>query len=84
MAPSTAATTATTTVNPTRTPTSPQKDEEREEGGAAPPSPLPEFVYKITPTPPPDPIPEAYPLSDLDRTDGFVHLSTAWQVSTAY
>jgi len=48
----------------------------------APPSPLPEFVYKITPTAPPDPIPEAYPLSDLDRQDGFVHLSTAQQVST--
>ncbi|KAK0728429.1 hypothetical protein B0T26DRAFT_738776 [Lasiosphaeria miniovina] len=46
----------------------------------APPSPLPEFVYKITPTAPPDPIPEAYPLSDLDRQDGFVHLSTAWQI----
>ncbi|KAK3378083.1 hypothetical protein B0H63DRAFT_478844 [Podospora didyma] len=46
----------------------------------APPSPLPEFVYKITPTAPPDPIPEAYPLSDLDREDGFVHLSTSWQV----
>jgi hypothetical protein len=48
---------------------------------AAPPDPLPEFVYKITPTAPPDPIPEAYPLSDLDRQDGFVHLSTAKQVS---
>ena len=73
---------ATSTAAATITP--PQKDEEREEeeGRAAPPSPLPEFVYKITPTPPPDPIPEAYPLSDLDRKDGFVHLSTAWQVST--
>ncbi|KAK0719742.1 hypothetical protein B0H67DRAFT_643057 [Lasiosphaeris hirsuta] len=45
-----------------------------------PPSPLPEYVYKITPTAPPEPIPEAYPLSDLDRQDGFVHLSAAWQV----
>ncbi|KAK3308991.1 uncharacterized protein B0T15DRAFT_509392 [Chaetomium strumarium] len=45
-----------------------------------PPSPLPEFVYKITPSAPPDPIPEQYPLSDLDRQDGFVHLSAAWQV----
>ncbi len=44
-----------------------------------PPSPLPEFVYKITPTSPPDPIPEQYPLSELDRQDGFVHLSTSWQ-----
>ncbi|KAM7216282.1 Protein of unknown function (DUF952) domain containing protein, partial [Rhypophila decipiens] len=46
----------------------------------APPSPLPEFVYKITPDAPPAPIPEAYPLSDLDRQDGFIHLSTAWQI----
>ncbi|KAK4104122.1 hypothetical protein N658DRAFT_443962 [Parathielavia hyrcaniae] len=45
-----------------------------------PPSPLPEFVYKITPTAPPDPIPEQYPLSDLDRQDGFVHLSVSWQL----
>ncbi|KAL2015616.1 hypothetical protein VTK56DRAFT_5094 [Thermocarpiscus australiensis] len=45
-----------------------------------PPSPLPDFVYKITPTAPPDPIPEQYPLSDLDRQDGFVHLSASWQV----
>ncbi|KAL2142225.1 hypothetical protein VTI28DRAFT_1423 [Corynascus sepedonium] len=45
-----------------------------------PPNPLPEFVYKITPTAPPDPIPEQYPLSDLDRQDGFVHLSASWQV----
>jgi hypothetical protein len=44
-----------------------------------PPSPLPEFVYKITRTAPPDPIPEQYPLSDLDRQDGFVHLSVSWQ-----
>ncbi|KAK0616102.1 hypothetical protein B0T17DRAFT_510644 [Bombardia bombarda] len=45
----------------------------------SPLSPLPEYVYKITPDAPPDPIPEAYPFSDLDRQDGFVHLSTAWQ-----
>ncbi len=44
-----------------------------------PPSPLPDFVYKITPTSPPDPIPEQYPLSELDRQDGFVHLSASWQ-----
>lgn len=43
------------------------------------PSPLPDFVYKITPTAPPDPIPEQYPLSELDRQDGFVHLSASWQ-----
>ncbi|KAK4113884.1 hypothetical protein N656DRAFT_777925 [Canariomyces notabilis] len=45
-----------------------------------PPSPLPKFVYKITPTAPPDPIPEQYPLSELDRQDGFVHLSAPWQI----
>ncbi|KAH6845152.1 hypothetical protein B0I37DRAFT_379311 [Chaetomium sp. MPI-CAGE-AT-0009] len=45
-----------------------------------PPSPLPEFVYKIVPSAPPNPIPEQYPLSDLDRQDGFVHLSTSWQI----
>lgn len=46
-----------------------------------PPSPLPEFVYKITTDPPPSPIPAEYPLSDLDAQDGFIHLSTAWQVN---
>lgn len=45
-----------------------------------PPSPLPEFVYKITLEAPPSPIPESYPLSELDQKDGFVHLSTSWQV----
>ncbi|KAK4138055.1 hypothetical protein BT67DRAFT_432178 [Trichocladium antarcticum] len=43
-------------------------------------APLPEFIYKITPTAPPDPIPEQYPLSALDQQDGFVHLSTSWQL----
>jgi len=52
--------------------------------GLVPPSPLPEFVYKITPEAPPDPIPEAYPLSDLDRQDGFIHMSTAWQVCSLF
>ncbi|KAK3988335.1 hypothetical protein QBC44DRAFT_104226 [Cladorrhinum sp. PSN332] len=46
----------------------------------APPSPLPSYVYKIIPSAPPSPIPESYPLSDLDKQDGFVHLSTSWQV----
>lgn len=41
----------------------------------------PTYAYKIIPTAPPSPIPEEYPLSELDRTDGFVHLSTASQVS---
>ncbi|KAK0735657.1 hypothetical protein B0T21DRAFT_412267 [Apiosordaria backusii] len=48
--------------------------------GELPPTPLPTYVYKIIPSAPPSPIPEAYPLSDLDRKDGFVHLSTARQV----
>ncbi|KAK4168810.1 hypothetical protein QBC43DRAFT_81157 [Cladorrhinum sp. PSN259] len=46
----------------------------------APPSPLPTYVYKIIPSAPPSPIPDFYPLSDLDKQDGFVHLSTSWQV----
>jgi hypothetical protein len=40
-----------------------------------------EYAYKITPTEPPSPIPAEYPLSDLDKKDGFIHLSTSWQVS---
>ncbi|KAK1827839.1 hypothetical protein QBC39DRAFT_290444 [Podospora conica] len=47
-----------------------------------PPTPLPEFVYKITTDPPPTPLPAEYPLSDLDAQDGFIHLSTAWQIPT--
>ncbi|KAI9058190.1 hypothetical protein FKP32DRAFT_1582397 [Trametes sanguinea] len=42
--------------------------------------PLPSYVYKILPSPPPSPLPAALPLSDLDRQDGFIHLSTAAQV----
>ncbi|KHN96910.1 uncharacterized protein MAM_05019 [Metarhizium album ARSEF 1941] len=40
----------------------------------------PKHVYKIIPTAPPEPIPHYFPLSDLDRQDGFIHLSTAQQV----
>ncbi|KJZ79531.1 hypothetical protein HIM_01000 [Hirsutella minnesotensis 3608] len=40
----------------------------------------PKFVYKILPTEPPNPLPSKYPLSDLDKTDGFVHLSSGAQV----
>ncbi|CAM1501100.1 Fc.00g102620.m01.CDS01 [Cosmosporella sp. VM-42] len=40
----------------------------------------PKYVYKIVPSCPPEPFPEEYPLSDLDRNDGFIHLSTATQV----
>ncbi|KAK6841788.1 hypothetical protein PG987_002648 [Apiospora arundinis] len=46
----------------------------------SPPSPLPKYVYKIIPTAPPSPIPETYPPSDLDKQDGFIHLSNAEQV----
>ncbi|KAH8893469.1 hypothetical protein GQ53DRAFT_822150 [Thozetella sp. PMI_491] len=46
----------------------------------APPDPLPQFIYKIIPTAPPEPIPDPYPLSELDQKDGFVHLSAAFQV----
>lgn len=44
------------------------------------PSTLPKYLYKIVPEAPPYPLPEEYPLSDLDRNDGFIHLSTAEQV----
>ncbi|EMR65463.1 hypothetical protein UCREL1_7560 [Eutypa lata UCREL1] len=46
------------------------------------PSPLPTYVYKILPSAPPTPLPSEYPLSELDRKDGFVHLSSATQVPT--
>jgi hypothetical protein len=40
------------------------------------------YIYKLVPlsAPIPDPLPEALPLSNLDSTDGFIHLSTAVQV----
>ncbi|KAF2124270.1 hypothetical protein P153DRAFT_302573 [Dothidotthia symphoricarpi CBS 119687] len=44
------------------------------------PSPLPTYLYKILPSAPPSPLPERLPLSDLDRNDGYIHLSTAEQV----
>ncbi|KAF4988957.1 hypothetical protein FGRMN_9430 [Fusarium graminum] len=40
----------------------------------------PKYIYKIIPLAPEDPIPDEHPLSDLDRNDGFVHLSTSTQV----
>ena len=40
---------------------------------------LPEYVYKILPEAPPDPLPARLPLSDFDAKDGFIHLSTATQ-----
>ncbi|WYZ41328.1 hypothetical protein EsH8_V_000223 [Colletotrichum jinshuiense] len=44
------------------------------------PSQPPAYLYKIVPEAPPSPLPAEYPLSDLDRNDGFIHLSTAEQV----
>ncbi|PFH52856.1 hypothetical protein AMATHDRAFT_189062 [Amanita thiersii Skay4041] len=42
----------------------------------------PAYLYKIVSshTPPPDPLPQRLPLSDLDVASGFIHLSTATQV----
>ena len=44
------------------------------------PSPPPKFVYKILSEKPPEELPNALPLSELDAKDGFIHLSTAEQV----
>lgn len=43
---------------------------------------LPEYVYKIVDSEPPSPIPEVLAQSELDKQDGFVHLSTSLQVSS--
>ncbi|KAJ7699948.1 hypothetical protein B0H17DRAFT_925709 [Mycena rosella] len=42
----------------------------------------PTYIYKIIPSssPVPDPLPELLPLSELDATSGFIHLSTSLQV----
>lgn len=42
----------------------------------------PAYIYKIVPisTPVTSPIPDRLPLSVLDESDGFIHLSTAVQV----
>lgn len=45
------------------------------------PKVLPKYVYKIVDAEPPSPIPESFPPSELDKQDGFIHLSTASQVS---
>lgn len=37
------------------------------------------YLYKILDQRPPDALPEILPLSELDTTDGFIHLSTAAQ-----
>ena len=44
--------------------------------------PVPPYVYKITETPPPNPIPHTLLLSELDQKDGFIHLSNASQIPT--
>ncbi|KAJ6629123.1 hypothetical protein B0H10DRAFT_1987996 [Mycena sp. CBHHK59/15] len=40
------------------------------------------YIYKLVPSssPVPEPLPERLPLSELDTTSGFIHLSTALQV----
>lgn len=42
----------------------------------------PTYIYKIVPSsaPPPSPLPDALPVSDLDKADNFIHLSTALQI----
>ncbi|KAL0950924.1 hypothetical protein HGRIS_007680 [Hohenbuehelia grisea] len=44
--------------------------------------PPPTFIYKLIPASaaPPDPLPVKLPLSELDKSSGFIHLSTARQV----
>lgn len=37
------------------------------------------FLYKILDEAPPQPLPETLPATELDRNDGFIHLSTAQQ-----
>jgi uncharacterized protein (DUF952 family) len=43
-------------------------------------SSAPTFWYKILDQPPPSPLPETLPPTDLDAQDGFIHLSTASQI----
>lgn len=47
------------------------------------PADPPRYVYKIVDTEPPFPIPDVFPPSELDKQDGFIHLSAPWQVSQA-
>lgn len=49
------------------------------------PESLPTYIYKLIPHTsapplPPTPLPDALPISTLDQTSGFIHLSTAPQV----
>ncbi|PKY06460.1 hypothetical protein P168DRAFT_325325 [Aspergillus campestris IBT 28561] len=42
----------------------------------------PLYVYKLVPSSSPvrEPLPDRLPVSDIDRSSGFIHLSTAFQV----
>jgi uncharacterized protein (DUF952 family) len=42
----------------------------------------PTYLYKIIPSsdPPPEPLPEKLPLSSLDSSSGYIHLSSAVQI----
>lgn len=44
--------------------------------------PKPTYIYKLVhfSTPPPEPLPDALPVSDLDSRDRFLHMSTQKQV----
>ncbi|KAG8168643.1 hypothetical protein KVR01_001392 [Diaporthe batatas] len=44
------------------------------------PAEPPRYVYKIVDTEPPFPIPDVFPPSELDKKDGFIHLSAPWQL----
>jgi uncharacterized protein (DUF952 family) len=43
---------------------------------------IPTYIYKIvsSSTPPPTPLPDKLPISELDKASGFLHLSTAVQI----
>jgi len=43
-------------------------------------TPIPPYVYKIIPEPPPTVLPHTLPLSDFDQKDGLIHLSDAGQI----
>ncbi|QSZ29335.1 hypothetical protein DSL72_003849 [Monilinia vaccinii-corymbosi] len=45
-------------------------------------SAYPTYIYKILPSDarPPSPLPQALPVSDLDKRDGFIHCSTSKQL----
>lgn len=41
----------------------------------------PTYLYKILDEAPPQPLPETLPATELDKNDGFIHLSTAEQTA---